>query len=360
MTLGICMIVRDEEETLVRCLDGIKDIADEIVIVDTGSRDSTRDIAARYTDRVYDFVWCDDFSAARNFSFSLATTDYVMWLDADDVVAEPDAEEIRRLCDGGGFDVAYLRYAVADGDKQSFFYYRERIIRRALGLKWEGAVHEVITPVGKMVWSDACIVHKKIKSGQPMRNLHIYQKEISEGKELSPRDKFYYGRELFFNGMLPESIAVLENYLSGEGWVENRVEACRTLFRAHMRRGDRQNAIKSLLRAFAISRPRAEECCHLGEYFFGNGDLDAAAYWYNCALNSGDDLKSGGFVDTAYTGFIPAIWLCVIYDRLGDSERAERFNELAGSFRPDDESYLHNRQYFKENKLKGKNQSNDK
>ena len=91
MTLGICMIVRDEEETLVRCLDGIKDIADEIVIVDTGSRDSTRDIAARYTDRVYDFVWCDDFSAARNFSFSLATTDYVMWLDADDVVAEPDA-----------------------------------------------------------------------------------------------------------------------------------------------------------------------------------------------------------------------------------------------------------------------------
>ena len=356
------MIVRDEEQTLARCLEGIKDIADELIIVDTGSADNTKDIARRYTDGVYDFVWCDDFSAARNFSFSLATTDYVMWLDADDVVTKKDAQAIRALCDEGGFDVAYLKYAIpaSDGEEPSFVYYRERILRRALGLKWEGAVHEVITPVGKAVWSDACILHKKGKSARPMRNLQIYQKEISCGKELSPREKFYYGRELFFNGMLRESIAVIEDYLSGEGWVENRVEACRTLYRAHMRLGDRERAISSLLRAFAISRPRAEDCCHLGEYFFEKGDYCTAAYWYNCALTANDDLKSGGFVDTAYSGYIPAIWLCVIYDKLGDSTRAEHFNELAGSFRPNDESYLYNRRYFKEKKLKGTNQSNDK
>lgn len=354
------MIVRDEELTLARCLEGIKDIADELIIVDTGSLDGTKEIARRYTEKVYDFEWADDFSAARNFSFSLATCDYVMWLDADDVVTRDNAAEIRKLCDVGGFDVAYVKYAFTDGDKPSFVYYRERIMRRALNLKWEGTVHEVITPVGKTVWSEACIFHKKVKSSCPMRNLRIYQTAISAGKELSPREKFYYGRELFFNGMMRECIAVLEDYLAGDGWVENRIEACRTIYRAYMHMGDRRMAINSLLRAFTYSTPRAEDCCHLGEYFFDDGDYRTAEYWYNCALKSADNVQDGGFVDLAYTGYIPAISLCVIYDRLGDTDRAVQFNELAGSFRPDDESYLHNRRYFEEKKLKGTKQSNDK
>ncbi len=354
------MIVRDEELTLARCLEGIKDIADELIVVDTGSLDGTKDIAKRFTDRVYDFAWRDDFSAARNFSFSLAAGDYVMWLDADDVVPAADALAIRKLVDAGGFDVAYVKYAFAEGDAPTFVYYRERIIRRELGLKWEGAVHEALTPAGKLVWSEACILHKKVKSGDPMRNLRIYQKLISGGKELSPREKFYYGRELFFNGMLRESVAVLEDFISGDGWIENKVEACRTIYRAQMRLGREEEAVKSLVSAFLISRPRAEDCCHLGEYFFRRGDLKAAEYWYGCALNVGDDVAGGGFVDISYSGYIPAINLCVIADRTGDIERAERFNELAGSFRPNDESYLCNKRYFEEKKLKGIIKPNDK
>ena len=78
------MIVRNEEDVLARCLDSVSSLVDEIIIVDTGSQDKTREIAARYTDHVYDFTWIDDFAAARNFSFSKATMDYQMWLDADD------------------------------------------------------------------------------------------------------------------------------------------------------------------------------------------------------------------------------------------------------------------------------------
>ena len=87
ITLSLCMIVRDEEAVLARCLDSAQGIADEIVLVDTGSRDRTKEVAARYTDRIYDFPWRNDFSAARNYALSLARMDYCFWLDADDVIS---------------------------------------------------------------------------------------------------------------------------------------------------------------------------------------------------------------------------------------------------------------------------------
>ena len=73
------MIVKDEELTLARCLGCVQPFADEIVIVDTGSSDGTAVVARNYTEKVFSFAWCDDFSAARNFSFSKASCDLVMW-----------------------------------------------------------------------------------------------------------------------------------------------------------------------------------------------------------------------------------------------------------------------------------------
>ena len=67
------MIVKNEEKVLARCLDSIRGFVDEIIIVDTGSDDDTKRIARKYTDKVYDFEWIDDFAAARNYSFSKAT-----------------------------------------------------------------------------------------------------------------------------------------------------------------------------------------------------------------------------------------------------------------------------------------------
>lgn len=98
-TLSLCMIVRDEERVLARALDGVSSGVDEIVIADTGSRDGTVALAKRYTDKVFDFEWCDDFAAARNFSFSKASCEFVMWLDADDIVTPENAELLKKLKD---------------------------------------------------------------------------------------------------------------------------------------------------------------------------------------------------------------------------------------------------------------------
>lgn len=110
-TVSLCMIVRNEEKVLARCLDSVRGIADEICITDTGSTDKTREIAQKYG-TVQVFPWCDDFSAARNFSFAQARMDYTLWLDADDVLLPSDRQKLLALkaeLDGTA-DVVMLPY----------------------------------------------------------------------------------------------------------------------------------------------------------------------------------------------------------------------------------------------------------
>ena len=95
--ISLCMIVKNEEKVLARCLDSIADLMDEIIIVDTGSTDATKEIAARYTDNIYDFEWIQDFSAARNFAFSKATKEYIYSADADEVLDEENHKRFAEL-----------------------------------------------------------------------------------------------------------------------------------------------------------------------------------------------------------------------------------------------------------------------
>ncbi len=105
ISLSLCMIVRDEEKTLKRCLDSVKSFINEIIIVDTGSKDKTKEIAKSFNSKIYDFKWINDFSAARNFAFSKATSDYIMWLDGDDFINEEDINKIKLLLEN--MDISY-------------------------------------------------------------------------------------------------------------------------------------------------------------------------------------------------------------------------------------------------------------
>jgi glycosyltransferase involved in cell wall biosynthesis len=96
-TISLCLIVKNEEQTLEHCLSSVQDIPDEIIIVDTGSTDRTREISAKWTPHVVDFEWIDDFAAARNASFAYATQEYILWLDADDILAPEDRTKLLQL-----------------------------------------------------------------------------------------------------------------------------------------------------------------------------------------------------------------------------------------------------------------------
>src|SRR3989338_7693689 len=96
-TISLCMITKNEEKYLEQCLDSVKDIVDEIIIVDTGSKDKTKEIAKKFSAKIFDFEWVDNFSAARNESLKHAAKDWILVLDADEVVEKKDLERIKEL-----------------------------------------------------------------------------------------------------------------------------------------------------------------------------------------------------------------------------------------------------------------------
>lgn len=355
MTLSVCIIVKNEQDVIGRCLNCAVKFADEIVVVDTGSTDATVSEVKKYTDNVHFFKWCDDFSKARNYAFDLATCELVMWLDADDVVTDENCDKIITLKNNfKDYDMAFMPYAVNfDGDNPTFVYNRERIFKRSKNYRFQGAVHEAVVPCGKIMYSDATVYHKKVKEGEPFRNLRILQKQIADGTALDPRQKFYYGRELLFNNMFQEAAAVLEDFLQSDGWVVNKTEACLNLCYAYKNLGKTDKSIAALLRSFTFAPPQSEACCILGEYFLNKQNYETAAYWYKQALFCKDNGLSGGFVNVDYGGFIPYIQLCVLYDKLGDKQRAAYYNDRAGEIKPLNESYLNNKKYFDKLGIRG-------
>lgn len=351
ITVSLCMIVKDEEDVLDRCLESVSGLVDEIIIVDTGSTDKTRRIAERFTSRVYDFAWIDDFAAARNYAFSLAEKDYCMWLDADDVILEEDQAaflELKKTLDPN-VCVVMAKYNTGFDENGfvTFSYFRERIIKNHAGLQWEGAVHEAITPVGQVVYSNFAVTHRKLHPSDPDRNLRIYEKQLAQGVELEPRQQFYYGRELYYHQRYEEAVRVFEQFLGeGRGWAENNIDACCHCAYCYEHMEQPEKAFQSLLRTFAYDRPRAEVCCELGRWFFQRNELTLAIYWYSLALTCARNDSRGGFVSTDCYGYLPCIQLCVCYSRLGDIARAQQMNELAAVFKPNSAAVLHNRAFF--------------
>ena len=144
-SLSVCMIVKDEEKNLPTALSSVKGLADEIVVVDTGSKDGTVAIAKSFGAGVHHFAWCDDFSAARNESLKHATKDFVLWLDADDEIRREDHRKIKdhlRKHPGCG---VYLRTHV-EGEGHTpqtrLFASQLRLFPNHRGIRFEGKVHE--------------------------------------------------------------------------------------------------------------------------------------------------------------------------------------------------------------------------
>lgn len=95
--LSVCIITKNEEHNIERCLKSFQNTGFELIVADTGSSDQTKKIAAEYTDHIYDFPWCDDFSAAKNFAVSKAAYPYVMVIDSDEYLQKIDMPELEKL-----------------------------------------------------------------------------------------------------------------------------------------------------------------------------------------------------------------------------------------------------------------------
>lgn len=353
VTISLCMIVKNEEACLARCLHCVKGIADEIIIADTGSTDKTKEIASDFTQKLYDFPWTHDFAAARNFAFDRATMDYILWLDADDILLGADQKALLALKEtlSPDVDAVMMPYHAAfdEEGRPIFHYYRERLVKRECRFRWKEPVHEHLEISGNILTAEIAVTHAKPggrETEKSDRNLKIYEAILAKGESLSPRGSYYYARELREKGRYREAAEGFARFIdSGEGWVEDVIAACGDLAGCLLSLGEDTKALFALFKSFAFDLPRPEICCQIGYYFKDRGEWEWAAYWFEQALRplSG---PQRGFIQADCRGYVPCIECAVCFDRLGEREKAEEYNEKAAAFKPDSPSVLYNRKYF--------------
>lgn len=348
ITISLCMIVKNEEDVLARCLDSIKSAVDEIIIVDTGSTDNTKSIALEYTDKVHDFEWTEDFSAARNMAFSKATMDFQMWLDADDVIPEEELKKLLKLKEtlDPNYDIVVMKYITHFDENGApiFSSTRERLLKRERGFTWADPIHEYITICGNIYHSDIVIHHRKLpKAGPTDRNLKIFNSLEASGKELTPRQLYYFARELKDHAFWAKAVYYFEKFLeTGQGWVEDNIAACYNLAICYRILGDMNKILPILTKSFLYDAPRAEICTEIGYHYKRANDFKKSLKWFKLATNLGTP-DSMGFILIDHWGYIPNIEACVCCYELGDYEGAKRFNEAAAKYKPESKSVELNR-----------------
>lgn len=288
MTISLAMIVKNEERCLARCLESIKGAFDEIVIVDTGSNDDTKNIARRYTDRIYDFVWQKDFAAARQFAFDQATGDWVVWLDADDIVM--NANRVKRLAetakpDVGGFYWRYI-YDRDDSGNIRCEFWRERCVRNDGSFRWEGRIHEVLVPKQprNLVQSDEVVVvhhpDPNRSDEKQRRNLEILESEYESRREASPpRLLFCLASEYSTAGEWPKALSIFKQYLSDSSWGDERYLAQTRVAGLHRALGDYEQAIEADLQALRICPHWPDAYFSLARTYYEIRDWHKVIHW---------------------------------------------------------------------------------
>ena len=332
-----------------------KQFADEILVADTGSTDRTVEIARQYTKHIYHYPWNDDFAAARNFICEKVTTEYWMWLDADDVVPAESITAILKLKEtlskSPQPDVVMMKYIAGfqpDGTP-AFTYDRERILRTDRHFRWKGRVHEAIAPRGRILYSPIQIEHRKPASAltHSDRNLKIYETMLADGELLDPRHQYYYARELIDHKQYEKARPVLEHFLNEpDGWYENKADACLLLARCHEMLRNTAASQLSLFQSFLYDRPRAKTCCEIGRLKLSLGEISQAVFWYQLALKDRPEYHPNAFIEADYYDFIPLIQLCVCYDRMGNYDKALYYHKETKKIRPDSPAVLTNEEYF--------------
>ncbi|WP_342508671.1 glycosyltransferase family 2 protein [Sporosarcina sp. FSL K6-2383] len=360
ITISLCMIVKNEEEVIGRCLESVSELVDEVIIVDTGSVDRTKDIVKNYTDHIVDFQWIDDFAAARNFSFQQATKDYILWLDADDIFTKEDQEKFTLLKQSlsPSTDAVSLNYHLSfdeEGNVTSRLR-RYRLVKRENNFQWIGAVHEFLSVSGNLVDGDAAVTHSPL-SHDHERNLRIYRKLIESGEALSPRDTFYFANELKDHSLFEEASHYYKKFLDSKlGWIEDEIRACLKLADCYYELNDKESALHATLQTLTYDVPRPETCCRLGYNFMQQGKNEVAIHWYHQALlyevNQHLSLQN-----TSFSTWVPHLQLCVLYDRVKQYDKAYQHNELARKYRPNDDRIIGNKKYFDNMSGKENNQS---
>lgn len=326
--LSLAMIVKDEAGTIARVLKDAAAFCDELVVVDTGSTDATREIAAEHGAVVSSLAWEDDFGAARNASFQRCTGDWVVWLDADDVVPPESQRAFRavkaELTDEIDGVFSPYHYRIGDDGRPLLSFHRERLLRRAAGLRWAGRVHECIrVPADRSVLrSDLVVEHRPDPARRALnsdRNINILAKAIA-ARDRGPRTLFYYANELYDHQRYGEAAQHYREYLVADVHGADRYWAQAYLAECLRVLGDLAGARRAALDAIGEDSGRAEGYVTLGRVHFDAGEWEEAIPLFVAA--TAGRRPAFGFVRDSDYGYAPWDFLSVCYEKLGRMDEA--------------------------------------
>lgn len=294
-TIALCMIVKDEEEILQKCIDHVKDIVDEFCIVDTGSTDGTKEIIAKYQKKVHEIPF-ENYVDTKNKAIALCKSDYILWMDADEVLyqnaktlKEYTLQEIAAVS-------CFITEGPADYSVVATQYQRVRLFKNDGSWKFAGpGVHEYLTGEGKTVFDNTILVrHEHLKKNKAVTARDRFYQYIALLKGAIQKDEnnarawFYLGRTYKDVGepMLAVSayqkyLSIPENYFRDERW-----QAANDMAECLKGTGDYEQAIDACNLALSIDGRRAETYCLLGNIFFMLQNYENAINCYKQAAST--------------------------------------------------------------------------
>ena len=352
ITISLCMILKDEEKTIQRCLDNMKDVVDEIVIVDTGSKDNTKELIKEYTDKIYNFKWVDDFSKARNYSFSKATKDYILWLDADEIIDNDNKYKLLELKKNlnENIDIISMKSYINldENNNPQIIATRNRLVKRIKNYKWIGFVHEYIDICceDNIYDSDICIIHDKLKCVDD-RNLKIYIKNIELGNNLNERDLFYYGKEIYCNEKFDKSINILENLIKKDICEEYMLESLCKIAECYLYKKEGLKAREYLYKTFEYGIPSGDILYNIALSFQQEEKYCQAIYWYEIILNLKLNQDNNQYNNICCLRFKPHLNLCFCYSMVGNIYKAYYHHKKCLELNPLNKCVKSNDEYFK-------------
>lgn len=345
--IAACLIVKDEELTLERCLASLRPFVDEINIYDTGSSDGTLELVERLaladgpglaSIRLQRGEWRDDFGWARTQSFAMASpeADWLLWTDADDEVE--GGREIRRLVAESGEDVdtfVCVYDAALDRDGlPRMRTWRERLVRADAGFTWQGAVHEHLAPPAHQTRKAKRVepsrlrwVHREGSGWEPFRNLTILAREFERaeaaGEPPEAHVLFYLGCEYFWLGDFEAASRYFHRWLGQHRQtgshetlaVTNKLAACLRMA------GDVRAAIKLELDAFAERKDWLPTSIGLMQSYAMSKEWTSVIAWARSAASLEPQLTG---VSTSYVEqrLLPSLRLAEAHAALGEQHAA--------------------------------------
>ena len=210
--ISVCLIVKDEEDNIERCLRSVKSVADEIIVIDTGSTDRTVDIAKRYTDKIYFHPWNDSFSEARNHYLKYAKGDWIFQIDADEELVKEDIPRLREALQDNTVDAVMVEiFSRLKSGKSESVHCVERIFRNNGSIHYEGRIHEGIVGIKNAKVFTIRLIHHgyDLDAGSSRkkfeRTVSLLQKDLEDDPG-NPITYHYLGCSYLMQGMFEESL----------------------------------------------------------------------------------------------------------------------------------------------------------